>query len=428
MNQRGISLFSAVNLVVASMIGAGVYTTSGFSLGGLETPGRVIAAWIVAGVIAICGAISYGSLAGRFRESGGEYLFLSRVLHPAAGYVAGAVSVIAGFTGATAIAAVAFESYLPSFSTFAGLRPGTMASIVIIVAALMHGVQSRLGPPVQNALVVAKFIMLAAFFAVAIASYPEKWATADSPAVTPAAFSWVSFAVALMWISLSYSGFNAAIYVAGEVRDPAINVPRSLWIATLLVMAIYVGLNIVFVFAPQRELIVNQEQIAVIAARTIGGVRFESFIRVVILVSLATSVSAMMMSGPRVYAKMADDGVLPRWFSFQKKAPTFAVAVQALTAILIVQISTLQRLLGYLGFTLSVTAAIAVSTIFVMRARGERIEVPFYPVPPLVFVAATLVIATVAGVQQPASAVTGLLTMATGLLLYACRRRAPLPQ
>ena len=399
------------------MIGAGVYTTSGFTLADLGSPTRVIVAWIVGGVIAICGAISYGALSRRFTASGGEYLFLSRAVHPAAGYVAGFVSILAGFTGATAVAAVAFEKYLPKWQVIAEWPEGTVACIAIAVGALMHGVYARLGTPIQNVLVVVKFALLLVFFVVAASAFPTSWKNL-SPVADAGPFEWSTFAVSLMWISFSYSGFNAAIYVASEVRDPEVNVQRALWIATVLVTLLYILLNVVFVFAPAYGDVVGQEEVGVIAARAIGGPTFESMIRGVLLVSLATSVSAMMMSGPRVYAKMADDGVLPKWFRFQNDAPTFAIFIQAALAIAVVQISNLKQLLGYLGFTLSLCAALTVSTIFLLKRRGEDVRVPLYPWPPLIFVAATVMVAVIAGFRQPKECLAGLATLAVGIVVY----------
>ncbi len=408
--------------MVASMIGAGVYTTSGFTLGDLQSPYRVIAAWAVGGLIAICGAISYGALASRFTASGGEYLFLSRAVHPAAGYVAGFVSILSGFTGATAFAATAFESYVPDLELWATWPVGTIASLVVIAAALMHGVYARLGTPIQDLLVTGKFVLLVIFLCIAFASFPSQWRGLE-PTGPVGAFSWPMFAVSLMWISLSYSGFNAAVYVASEARQPSVNVPRALWIGTIVVTVLYLLLNTVFVFAPSFDEVSGKKEIAVIAARSIGGPSFESLIRSVLLVSLATSISAMMMSGPRVMAKMADDGVLPVWFRFESETPSAAIALQAVLAIAAIQLASLQQLLSYLGFTLSVSAALTVASLFLLRYRGDQVKVPFYPWPPLVFVAATLMIAAIACYQRPVECIAGLLTLASGLGFYVLRNR-----
>ena len=184
-------LLTLTALVVANMIGAGVFTTAGFTLADLGSPGRVLAAWAVGGVIAVCGAVGYGALARRLTESGGEYLFLARVLHPAAGFVAGWISLLAGFTGAIAFAAHAFESYVrPADSA---VPPNLIAVAAILVATAVHAVRARFGAFGQNGIVVVKLVVLAVFVGLAGA----RWAGAapDWPTCTPQEFSLAAFAV-----------------------------------------------------------------------------------------------------------------------------------------------------------------------------------------------------------------------------------------
>ena len=305
-------------LVVANMIGAGVFTTSGFTLADLGSSGRVLAAWVVGGAIAICGAIGYGALARRLTESGGEYLFLSRVLHPAAGFVAGWISLIAGFTGAIAFAAHAFESYVrPADSS---LPPNLIAVAVIVVAAAVHAFRARAGAFGQNGVVAAKLLVLAGFVGFAVV----KWA-GDSPSwpvCDPGPFSLSAFAGSLVWISLSYSGFNAAIYVAGEARDPARVVPRAMLRAALGVTFVYLALNLVFVgFVPYED-VVGRPDVAFAAASSLLGDAGAQIVRAIVALSLLSSVSSMIMAGPRVFAKMADDGVFPAALKFRGKVPT----------------------------------------------------------------------------------------------------------
>ncbi|MBW2726564.1 MAG: amino acid permease, partial [Deltaproteobacteria bacterium] len=254
-------------LVVANMIGAGVFTTSGYTLADLGSPGRVLAAWVVGGAIAICGAIGYGALARRLTESGGEYLFLSRALHPAAGFVAGWISLIAGFTGAIAFAAHAFESYVrPAGSSW---YPNLVAVAAIMVATAVHAIRPRIGAFGQNGVVVAKLLVLAGFVGFAVV----KWAGGSRswPVCEPAAFSLSAFAGSLVWISLSYSGFNAAVYVSGEARDPARVVPASMLRATFAVAAIYLALNIIFVGFVPCEDVMGRPDVAVAAAASLLG-------------------------------------------------------------------------------------------------------------------------------------------------------------
>ncbi len=322
-----LSLFSTVNLVVASMVGAGVYTTSGFTLNDLGSPGYVVLAWIVAGVIAICGAISYGALASRFTESGGEYLFLTRAIHPAAGYVAGFVSIIAGFTSAIAFAARTLELYLSSLPALEHLPSGTIASTSIILGAVLHGLYARFGTRFQDGLILAKAVVAAAFVVLAIMAFPTQWPGWSEPHHN--ALDLGKFAVSLMWISLSYCGFNAAVYMSSEVRDAKRNVPRAMLIATVAVTVLYVVLNAIFVYAPTYDQVALHEDVAVVSATVIGGDGFAKLVRALIVLSLLSSISALTMSGPRVYAKMADDGCLPSWFRFETQAPAMAIAFQA---------------------------------------------------------------------------------------------------
>ncbi|MGI9516285.1 MAG: amino acid permease, partial [Pirellulaceae bacterium] len=206
-------LFSAICLVVANMVGAGVFTTSGFSFADLENRQYVMLAWGIGGLIAICGAISYGQLARRITESGGEYLFLSRLVHPSVGFVAGWVSLLAGFTGAIAFAAVAFESYAVPES----VRPdwyvtGTVSILAIVVCGTLHALVVRSGLVTQNVVVGFKLVLLAAFVAFAFSIFPERWAGVVVADQTND-FSIYAIASTLVWISLSFSGFNAAVYV-----------------------------------------------------------------------------------------------------------------------------------------------------------------------------------------------------------------------
>lgn len=405
------------------MIGVGVYTTSGFTLAALGTPERVVAAWIVGGLIALCGAVGYGSLAERFSESGGEYLFLSKTLHPVAGLMAGYVSMLAGFTGAIAIAAIGLEKYLKPMlpEAWQSIPGGAIAIVAVLVAAMLHTIGVRSAARAQDLVVGLKLVMIAGFILFALATASSWPGLQAAPAAAPPALSLLDFVNQLVWISFSYAGFNAAVYVASEVREPERNVPRALVGGTLVVFIIYVILNAIFVYGPTPDVITageNIEQVAATAAVVIGGERFSFLVRSVIVVSLFTSVSALVMTGPRVYAKMADDGFFPAWFRFEDRPPVHAIWFQAVLATIAISISTLQDLLGYLGLTLSVCSALTVCMLFVMRLRGDRIRMPMLGIPPAIYVVATLVLAVLYGIGQPKQAVAALATVVIGVLIY----------
>jgi APA family basic amino acid/polyamine antiporter len=263
--QRRIGLASAVALVVANMIGAGVFTTSGFSLSDLGRPEPVLLAWLAGGILAMCGALSYGALARRIPESGGEYTFLSRTIHPLAGFLAGWISLLAGFTAPIAAAALGLQAYLGS--TF-DVAEGWIGTAAILIAGLMHGLRLRHGLAIQNGAVVVKLTLIAGLVVLGFWLLPDRSPVSGAP---PASFGISAFAVTLVWISFAYSGWNAAVYVAGEVRDPDRNLLRSLILATGLVTVVYLGLNAVFLYSAPPGTLAGRAEIGAIAAEALGG-------------------------------------------------------------------------------------------------------------------------------------------------------------
>ena len=416
---RHFGLGTLTALVVANMIGAGVFTTSGFALVDLGTPQRVIAAWIVGAAIALCGAYSYGQLSRRIVGSGGEYLFLSRAIHPLAGFLAGWVSLLAGFTSAIAFAATAIESYaLPDAIRPAWLPHDAIAIGVVVLAGLLHGLRARSGAIAQNAIVALKVLMLFAFVGVAAMGAMNGSWPGPSEQLVPPPFSMSAFAISLVWISLSYSGFNAAVYVAGEARSAERTVPRALLLGTVIVSLLYIALNFIFVFATDIEAVKGQTDIAAIAARAVGGRYLEFAARAVIIVALLTSVSSMIMAGPRVYAKMADDGLLPESFKFKGATPQFAVFFQVALAAIIILAAEMQQLLSYLGFTLSLSAAATVACLFILNREAKGSLFSLHLVPAGFFVSATFALAAMAALSRPFELLATAITVLTGAVAF----------
>ena len=414
--QRRLGLWSASFLVIANMIGVGVFTTSGFALAELGHPEPVLLAWLIGGVLAICGALSYGALARCIPESGGEYTFLSRTVHPIAGFLSGWISLLVGFTAPIAAAALGLQAYLTGlFET--NLRPEWIGTTAILAAGLMHGVRLRAGVLTQNLLVVLKLLLIGGFIVLGVSLLPAK---TEPVTANFGGASITAFAVTLVWISFAYSGWNAAVYVAGEVRHPERNLPRSLLLATAIVMAIYVALNAVFLYsAPSTEL-AGRAEIGAVAAEALGGMGLRRAISALVSLALFTSISSMVMAGPRVYARMAKDGLFPQLFAVEKDVPIMAVALQVGRAVLVVWAFALRELLSYIGFTLGLSAAATVGGLILLRRRegGERVPIPGYPWIPLLFMLSTLIISLFMAVREPVEAGIGLVTVAMGLPIY----------
>ena len=415
---RRLGVATAVLIIVANMVGVGVFTSAGWALGTLGDPKWVLLLWLVGGVIAVLGAVCYGALARHFQESGGEYLFLARTMHPAVGFLAGWVSLWAGFSAPIAAAALGMSLYL-GLGEDQWFATNVVATAAILVAGLLHGL--RLGPGVhgQNLAVGIKLTLLAAFIVFSftqLGSVP----VAQAPVVATA-FTATDLAVQLMYVSFAYSGWNAAVYIAGEVRDPARNLPRALLRGALTVTVLYLLLNTIFVYSAPVSVLANENDVAAVAARYLGGANLESGVRYLVALALFTSVSSMVMIGPRVYAKMASDGVFPAMFARGREVPRSAVWLQCGLAVGLVWVAGLQDYLGYVGFTLGLSTAAAVVGLMLLRWRRgpDQVPVPGYPLVPLAFVAATLGIAAMTLQSEQSEFFAGLVTVGVGAVVYA---------
>lgn len=418
-----LGLASATALVVASMIGAGVFTTSGFALADLGTPGRVLLAWVLGGVSAACGALCYGALARAIPESGGEYTYLARTLHPLAGFLAGWVSMLAGFTLPIAAAALGLQAYLHSTFEIGG-DERWIGTVAILAAGALHGLRLAPGVVAQNAAVALKLVLIAVFVVLgAWKLHPPQ----DPVPVGP--FEPGALAVSLVWISFAYSGWNGAVYVAGEVRDPERNLPRALLLGTAVVTLAYLALNAVFLWAAPVADLAGKEEVGAIAAEALGGPGLRRFLALIVALALFTSVSSLVMAGPRVYARMARDGYLPRFFALGAEVPGRAILLQVAASIGVVWVLELRRLIGTIGFTLGLCAAAAVLGCLRLRARegAERVRIPGFPLVPLVFLSTTLFGSVYLVLREPGQAVTGLAIVALGLVFARFFRASPLP-
>ena len=421
---RGIGVRSAAALVAANMIGAGVFTTSGYALADLGSPVIVLIAWVVGGTIALCGALSYAGLAEQIPGNGGEYLFLTRAVHPLVGFLAGWISLLAGFTAPIAVAAHGLEAYAQG-SFGLDLPEGVLGAGAIILAGITHGIARAPGLRLQDAAVAVKLVAIVAFIVVGVVVLARADPVISSPLMSGRA-SLSAFAVTLVWISFAYSGWNAAVYVSGELEDPLRTLPRALIVATLGVSGIYIALNAVFLFSAPVEELAGKAEIGAIAAEALGGWWARAALSGVVSLGLLTSISAMVMIGPRVYAQMAEDGVFPRHFGADGEAPHRAIALQVALALVAFFVSDLRELLLYVGFLLGISASATVACLFlpIGRVDGRVSSVPGFPWVPILFIVATLGSAGFLVLREPAQAAAGLATLALGAIIYWVSRRS----
>jgi APA family basic amino acid/polyamine antiporter len=413
---RTLGFWSATALVVASMLGTGVFTTSGFLLADLKSPWFVLVAWAVGGLVAMLGALSYGALARHIPESGGEYLFLSRTLHPAAGYVAGWISLLVGFSAPLAATVNAFGEYTKDW--FPGISPPLTGTILLMVLSAVHAWNVRHGTTAQNLAVLLKILLIGVFICLGAARIP------GVPAATTATFSLPAFALSLVWISFSYAGWNAVIYLGGEVAHPERNLPRSLLTGTLVVTAIYLSLNAVFVLAVPAEVISGRLEVGRLVAEHLGGRSWANGATVLISLALVTSVSSLVMTGPRVYARMAADGYLPSWMEQKSGPPRAAILFQFAVALVMLWTASYQTLLTFIGFTLNLSTAATVCGLMILRRRlGASLPVPGWPWVPVAFVIAVLGMTTLSIARAPLPSLAGFVVLGLGWIFWRLNTR-----
>ena len=418
-SRRQIGLPGATALVVSSMIGTGVFTTSGFALELLGRPGAVLVVWAIGGLIATCGAIGYGALARRFPESGGEYALLSRTVHPLAGFLAGWVSLLAGFTAPIAASALALQAYLAGIVQ--GWAAEWLATAAILAAALLHGVRVRVGVAFQVAAVGIELALIAAFLVLGAWALPAPHPIALSSPGVPAPGA---FAVALVWVSFAYSGWNAAIYVASDVKQPGRFLPLSLILGTLLVILLYAPLNAVFLFAAPISELKGQLDVGFIAANHIFGGTGGLIMGLLISTGLISAISSMVWAGPRVTQVMGEDVRLLRALSVKNAngVPHVSLAFQYVLVVGLIITSTFDSIVNYIGFILSLSAFMTVAGVFVLRRAEPQLPRPYrvwgYPVTPLIFLAVTGWMMFFVVKQRPMVLAAGAATLAAGLVVY----------
>jgi APA family basic amino acid/polyamine antiporter len=274
----------------------------------------------------------------------------------------------------------------------------------------------------QNAVVGGKLVLIAAFVLVGLWLAPTRGLGEHA---LPGNTDVFAFAVTLVWVSFAYSGWNAAVYVGGKVRDPERNLRRSLLLGTGIITVAYLALNTVFLYSAPAAAVAGRADVAAIAALALGGTGMHRAVSALVAVALFTSISSMVMAGPRVYARMAEDGLLPGFFAVSRDVPSAAIAAQVLLALLVLWVSTLAELLSYIGFVLSLSTAATVAGLVALRRRegAASVPIPGYPWIPGLYVTVTVAAALFMAVREPFEAAVGVLSTAAGLPLYWILRR-----
>jgi len=429
--QRQLGAGTATSVVVANMIGAGIFTTTGLMLAEAKSGTLVLLAWFLGGVIALCGALCYAELATMMPRAGGEYAYLREIYGPLPAFLTGWTSFFVGFSAPIAASAMGGAAYLRAaleleISRLAPPRVVEKAIAVILVLALslLHSLGVRLGGRVQNVLTLLKVVLLvgmvAGGFVVRAGTGGE-----SEPLSGPGVADFRGLGVALLWVMFAYSGWNAAAYLGEEVERPERTLPRSLLLGTLAVMLIYVAVNALFLTARDASQFAGRVTVFDVAVRQIFGEaagRWSSFL---VFFALLSSLSAYVLIGPRVYFAMARDGLFFQGAAAvhpQFATPARAIWAQASCACVMVLSGTFDQLLTYIGFALGIFPWMAVAGVMVLRRREPQRERPYrawgYPVTPVFFLLAMAAILAVSFAGRPRESLIALATVAAGVPVY----------
>ena len=421
-----VSWVTATAIVVADMVGVGVFTSLGFQVIDIPSGFSLMLLWIVGGIVAICGAFCYAELATMFPRSSGEYNFLRRIYHPAFGFVAGWLSATVGFAAPIALAAMAFGIYFKSI--IPGAPPLLLGFGVTWLAALVHLGGVRFGGAYHNIWTALKLALIVVFI---VAGFTLGDVQSISFAPSAADLGYIAgapFAISLVFVMYSYSGWNAATYVVGEVREPARNLPRALFTGTAIVIVLYVLLNAVFLItAPMKEL-AGQIDVAIVAGKHVFGDIGGRVVGAVIALGLVSSISAMTWIGPRVTMTMGEDMPLLRLFSRKSKrdAPAVAIIFQLAVSNLLLLTQSFEAVLDFIQFSLTFCSFFTVLGLIKMRITHPNLARPYrawgYPVTPLIFLGVTLFIMYYLVVNRPLQSLAGFAMMSAGLVIYYASR------
>ncbi|HEY5921008.1 MAG TPA: amino acid permease [Kofleriaceae bacterium] len=436
--QLGLGITAAI--VVANMIGTGVFTGTGFNAQALHDPMTILFAWALGGLVALCGAACYAELGTLMPKAGGEYVYLREAYHPALGFMSGWVSLTAGFSAAIATSALLFAKYLGTLVDGIGSAAAQKIIAIALIATItaMHSFDTKVGGRVQQIFTIMKVALIVVFIGAGFASGNGNWAHFETQDGGFSNIATTAFGIQLMYISFAYSGWNAAAYIAGEVDRPEKTLPRSLLVGTGIVTALYLLLNVIYFYAlpsdvlgGPRDTFAPIEEVGHAAAVQLFGQSAGSLITSLIAIALVSAVSAMVMAGPRVYAAMAADRALPHQLATHSKrgVPIVAVAAQGVFATVFVIVGDLGKLMRFAGFTLAIFAALAVGAVFILRRRGLRgaYRTFGYPVTPIIFIVVSGWIAYAQIKQNPFESlvVAGLIVMGFLLYVFMVKPRKP---
>jgi basic amino acid/polyamine antiporter, APA family len=424
---RSVSTLTATAIVIADMVGVGVFTSLGFQVVDIRSGFVLMLLWLVGGVVALCGAACYAELAGLYPRSSGEYNFLRRLYHPAFGFVAGWVSAIVGFSAPIALAAMAFGVYFQSILPHT--PPLVLGLAITWLAALVHLLGGRLAAALHNIWTAIKLVLIAVFIAAGFIFAGTQPISFIPQAGDLSLVAGAPFAISLVFVMYAYSGWNAPTYILGEMGEAGRGLPRALVIGTLIVTALYLGLNAVFLATTPIGELKGKLDVAMVAGGHIFGPVGGRIVGGLISIGLVSSISAMTWIGPRVTMTMGEDMAVFRFFSRKsaRGVPVAAILLQLVISNLLLLTQSFEAVLDFIQLSLTFCSFFTVLGVIKMRITQPKLPRPYrawgYPLTPLIFLSVTGFMMYYLVVFRPWQSLASFAIMLTGLIAYYVSRR-----
>ena len=372
------------------MIGTGVFTSLGFQLNDLQSIFPLLMLWVIGGFIALFGALSYSELAAALPRSGGEYHLLSQSIHPSLGFAGGMVSATVGFSAPAVLAAMALGKYLSAVIPI--LDATIVATVSVIIFHLIHGQSIKIGTFIQDSTTLIKIGLIVLFIIMGLIN-PNPQDISILPQVGDIKLLFSSgFAISLVWVSYAYTGWNSSVYIAGEIVDPKVNIPKSLLLSTAIVMLLYLLLNYVFLYSTPISLMTNELEVGYIAGINIFGDVGAKIVGLGISILLISTVSSYIFIGPRIMQVMGEDHGYLHFLSKKNDQgiPIVAFSVQLIICMIFILSSSFEQVLLYTGISLIISTTMTVLGLFVLRIRKPKLDRPYkvwgYPFTPAIFI------------------------------------------
>jgi APA family basic amino acid/polyamine antiporter len=423
--KRRLTLFDTVLLIVGNVIGAGIFTTSGFLAGELSHPWLFVGIWVLGGSLTICGALTYAEMAGMYPLAGGDYQFLKAAYGKWAGFLLGWINFWIICPGSIAALAIALASYLNPILQIEGLLTGKFVAILIIFCfTFVNYCGIRPGSTLQDIFSIATVLLLCAMIFGGLFLGNGNWDnfTPLSSDQMPAADL---FAAPMIAVIFTYSGWFASVYIGSEIKKPERNLPLSLFLGTFVVASIYTTINILYLYALPIDELAGTVNVAQFAMQNLFSSRIADIISLPIMLAIAASINATVLTGPRIYYAMAEDKVF--WQRLKKLHPSYntphvAIISQAVVACILVILGTFNQLLSYVVFVMLLSSVASGVALFILRRRYPDIHRPYrtwgYPVIPLIFVGSYAWIAFQIGYSKPFLSLLGVMITFAGLPFY----------